>query len=122
MEPLISDTSATRAEPAHSAALAPPPRTTTATRPVYVYRVEVVEYPPRSHWSMPDWDPDWAPPGWEPELVGATREDPGELQTFTWPTRRHYFDQGAADDRAERLTSYGATVQIRRSLPVRWFA
>lgn len=122
MDPQPSITTATREEPAHQPALAPPPATATATRPVYVYRVEVLVYPARSHWSLPDWDPQWSPSGWEPDVIDNGPEEPATLREFSWPTRRHYFDPAAAAERAERLTGYGATVQIRRSLPVRWFA
>lgn len=94
----------------------------TPQRPVFVYRVEIVAYPPRSHWSLPDYDPHWQPPGWEPEMVDNGPEEAPSLQGFLWPARRHYFDATGANERAERLRSYGAEVEVHRSLPVRWTA
>lgn len=87
-------------------------------RPLHVWRVTVTAYPPRSHWSQPDWDRDWAPGGWEPLAEWSRLDD--DPAAFSWPGRRHYLSADAADDRAVLLRSWGAVVQVERSERVVW--
>lgn len=87
---------------------------------VFVWRVRVTSFPPRSHWTQEDWDPHWQPEGWEADLMQMP-DGSVEETTFGWPTnRRHYLTAGAARRRADLLRLYGATVEVERSLPVEW--
>lgn len=79
-------------------------------RPTYVYRLNVI-YPEGVDWRNP-------PEGWMPMVVDGPEGQ--DIQTFTWPTRRHYMSREGAEDRARLLRGWGCTVTIERSDPVTW--
>jgi hypothetical protein len=62
----------------------------------------------------PDWKPDgWVAPEW---WIRRFKTD-----AFFWPnSRKLYYSRSGARKRAQLLESYGATVVIRRTEPVRW--
>lgn len=78
---------------------------------VYVYELQI-QYPPGS--KVPGWQPE----GWVPEPSRFQDGDEVPGQTFKWPSERLFLSSGGAVKRARRLLSYGATVQVKRSLPV----
>ena len=106
-----------------------------------VYRLHVT-YPPRSHWTQPDHDPEWTPESWLKErrrLLDEIREwrehgngdpfsNPGPLpaeyeEWRGWPRPRlDYLTRSGAEARADLLRSLGATVTIEASNPVTWGA
>lgn len=75
------------------------------TTPTFVYLL-VVEIPEGSDRRG------WMPKGWFPDIVE------GEETEFHWPPRRRYLSLTSADRRAQLLRSWGATVEVIRSLPV----
>jgi len=101
---------------------------------VRVYWLDVT-YPPGSHPSQPDYDPD----GWVPESViaewqafEASTESEGRADGWSpepksfhpsywrWPAVRATLTRRAAERRADLLRGLGATVEVVASEPVRW--
>jgi hypothetical protein len=80
-------------------------------RPVYVYRLDVV-YPEGVDWRNP-------PPAWEPDTFVYGDGETADT-TFHWPQIRQYLSARAAENRANLLRKYGATVTVVRSQPVEW--
>ena len=117
-------------------------------RTVRIYRLDIT-YPPRSHWTVDDWDIDWSPPGWGDDLraewakyredvdafraAGGNTDDPWDSgpmaprlpleaasDRFQWPVNRRYFNPRSAENRADLFRKYGATVKVLKSAPVEW--
>ena len=114
-------------------------------RTVRIYRLDIT-YPPRSHWTLDDWDYDWTPPGWGDDVraewvkyredvnaflaAGGSMDDPiaaplaprfeDERTSFNWPVNRKYFNRSHAETRADLFRKYGATVTVQQSNPVEW--
>jgi hypothetical protein len=76
-------------------------------RPTFVYML-AIEYPMGIDWRNP-------PENWEPIFI-----PPDDETSFQWPPERRFLSKRAAEHRAERLRSYGCTVEVRRSQPVVW--
>lgn len=85
------------------------------TRQLYAYRL-VVTYPEDSN------EVDWVPEGWEAicEKKGWSDHNHPMDIPFAWPRRRIYFSSSAANERAELLRLYGATVTVERSNAITW--
>jgi hypothetical protein len=63
-------------------------------------------------------DPEWEPAGWAPTAEWVQRF---KTTAFFWPnSRKLYLSRSGARARAQLLESYGATVVIRRTEPVKW--
>ena len=79
------------------------------TNEVHVWRL-IVDVPKDVDASCP-------PKAWL-EYVDSLNWRPGERPEFSWPSRRNFLSLSGAKKFAQRLESYGATVQIQRSEPV----
>ncbi len=92
---------------------------------VFVYQL-IVELPdgvardnPPEEWVR--WWAEQIAPDYSVNPGAVTADDlRGYAPDFSWPTRRNFFQLEAARKLAERLRSYGATVEIVRSEPVRF--
>ena len=75
-----------------------------------VYRLEV-KYPKGA------FDDDYAPEGWAPNDFFSEHYG----QEFFWPcATKIYHSRSTARSRAHLLERFGATVTIRRSVPITW--
>ena len=85
-------------------------------RPTYVYRL-VVTIPEGVDYSNP-------PQAWTDymtELGAWSSPNPDAPEPmFFWPARRNFLSQASAKKHAERLRSYGAAVEIVRSLALQF--
>lgn len=81
----------------------------------HVYRLDVT-YPPGSDAV------DWEPPNWGEHCGEYQEPDTGAwvADDFRWPTVRMYLSRKSAENRAERLRLFGATVEVVKSERITW--
>jgi hypothetical protein len=83
-------------------------------------------YAYRLHVTLPEGSDEygWEPEGWADLCAARGWYEPDHSvegpPPFAWPRRKLYFSKSGADTRAELLRTYGATVEVKRSLPIMW--
>jgi hypothetical protein len=82
-------------------------------KPVYIWRLAIT-LPAGSEQSG------WEPAGWRQWLHDQYGPQQAAEREFTWPPRIHWLSAAGARKRRELLESWGATVEVTRSLPVGW--
>lgn len=82
------------------------------------YRLKVT-YPPEALTPEGWLDWRWQPPDWEPAPYDY--HDPYGDVSFHWPrANRRFFSKKCANDRADLLRKFGATVEVEESAPIEW--